>query len=281
VLVSALALGGAAAAQPKKPAPAKPAPGKPAPAPAPKPAAPVDVNAEIKKMLGDDEGKATQGAQRLGDSRDPRALAALLDALSLGLTPKVAAAALESVGNFKSAGSFDTVAGYLKYRDRRVRAAAVHAMGALEDARAVDLVLASLRDPQKEVRAAALDVVENRKIKRAIDPTLELFKKGDEATARALAAMADADLARVIGEQIGTAPDDLVARALGLVLLNKDFKGEPARVEVVRTLAKVPGTEAVEQLTAYIESVPANPPRQSRREAEALVEQRLTGGGGN
>ena len=78
------------------------------------------------------------------------------------------------------------------------------------------------------------------------------------------------------GAELATAL--VLPAALGLILLNKDFKGEPARVQVVRTLAKVPGTEAVEQLTAYIESVPANPPRQSRREAESLVEQRLTGG---
>src|SRR5688572_3657347 len=97
VLAAALALSGSAAAQPK--GGGKPAPPKPVPAPV-KPAA-VDVNAEIKKMLGDDEGKAAQGAQRLGDTRDPRALVALLDALALGLSPKVAAAALESVGNFK------------------------------------------------------------------------------------------------------------------------------------------------------------------------------------
>jgi HEAT repeat protein len=265
-----------AAAKPAPPALAKPAP----PAPPAKPAV-VDVPAEIKKLYGPDEDKATQGAQRLGDSRDPRALAALLDGLALGLPPKAAAAALLAVTRFKNPGSFDTVAAFLRYRDRRVRAAAVTAMGALDDARAVELVLAALHDTHKEVRAAALDVIEARKIKRSVDIVLDLFKKGDEATARALAAMADADLARVIGEQIGTAPDELVARALGLILLNKEFKGEPARVEVVRTLGKVPGTEAIEQLTTYIESVPANPPRQSRREAEQLVEQRVSGGGGN
>ncbi|HTM23233.1 MAG TPA: HEAT repeat domain-containing protein [Kofleriaceae bacterium] len=297
MLASTLALGGSAVAQPKppadKPAPAKPPvpagkpnPGKPPgakpvpPTPPAPPAKPVvvDVAAEIKKLYGADEDKATQGAQRLGETRDPKALAALLDGLALGLPPKAAAAALLSVAKHKSPGSFDTVAGFLHYRDRRVRAAAVAAMGALDDARAIELVLAALHDPHKEVRASALDVIEERKLKRATDVVLDLFKKGDEASARALAAMADADLARVIGEQIGTAPDELVARALGLILLNKDFKGEPARVEVVRTLAKVPGTEAVEQLSAYIESVPANPPRQSRREAEQLVEQRLTGG---
>lgn len=259
-----------------KPAPAKPAPAKPAPA---KPVA-VDAAAEIKRLTGADEDKAATAAQRLGETRDARAVPALLDALALGVAPKVAAAALDALASHRAAGSFDTVAAYLRYRDRRVRAAAVRAMGGLEDARAIEHVLAALRDPQKEVRAAAVAVVEARRIKRAIDPLLELFKKGDEATAKALAVMADADLARVIGEQIGTAPDDLVARALGLILLNKEFKGEPARVQVVRSLAKVPGTESIEQLTAYIESVPANPPRQSRREAEQLVEQRLSGGGG-
>ena len=35
---------------------------------------------------------------------------------------------------------------------------------------------------------------------------------------------------------------------------------------------------ALEQLTTYVASIPEKPPRQSRREAEAIVEARLTGG---
>jgi hypothetical protein len=46
----------------------------------------------------------------------------------------------------------------------------------------------------------------------------------------------------------------------------------------VRALGKVPGNEALEQLTTYVASVPENPPRQSRREAEAIIEARLGGG---
>ena len=37
--------------------------------------------------------------------------------------------------------------------------------------------------------------------------------------------------------------------------------------------------DALEQLTTYVASTPEKPPRQSRREAEVLIEQRLAGGG--
>ena len=43
-------------------------------------------------------------------------------------------------------------------------------------------------------------------------------------------------------------------------------------IQVVRALGKVPGSEAVEQLSSYIEKTPEKPPRQSRREAEAIIE---------
>lgn len=271
----------------KKPGPAKkakpPKKAKPAKKPAEaakKPAKPVkvDVSAEGKRLLEANPEVAAKAAELLGMTRDAKALVYLLDALALGLHPKVAAAALAATAAHRSVSAFDTAAYYARYRDARVRAAAVEALAAQDDSRAVELVLAALHDGNKTVRAAASRAVAERSIKRGIEPMLELLKRGDDAAVEPLAEMADADLARAVGELIGQAPDALVAATLGAILLKPDFKPEAARVEVVRALGKVPGSDAVEQLTTYIEKTPEKPPRQSRREAESLVEARLTGG---
>jgi len=238
----------------------------------------VDVAAEGKRLFDAKPDAAAKAAEMLGKTKDARALAHLLDALATGLHPKVAATALRSVGAHGGVAAFDTLAYYAHYRDPRVRAAAVGALQSQDDSRAVELVLASLRDGHKSVRGAAANVVAARKIKRGIEPLLELMKRGDDATVQPLADMADADLARAVGELMGEAPDALLARCLGAILLRPSFKPEAARVQVVRSLGKVPGTDAVEQLTTYIEKTPEKPPRQSRREAESLVEARLTGG---
>ncbi len=238
----------------------------------------VDVTAEIARLDDAKADVATEAATRLGLTRDPRALTALLDALATGLQPKAAEAALRSVAEHESIKAYDVVVYYLHYRDPRVRAAAVAAIGSIDDGRVDNFVLGALHDGDKVVRAEAAQMVAERKIKRGIEPMLDLMKKGDEGVVEPLAVLADADLARVIGEQIGVAPDALVARCLGQILLKPSFKEESVRVQVVRTLGKVPGSEAVEQLTSYIEAIPEKPPRQSRREAEAIIEARLTGG---
>ena len=53
-------------------------------------------------------------------------------------------------------------------------------------------------------------------VREAIDPLFELLARGEEPAARALAAMADADLARKIGDQFGKVPDASLALCLGI-----------------------------------------------------------------
>jgi HEAT repeat protein len=277
-----------ASAQPSQHSPAAaaaaPAPGRPGGKPADKarPAKPgkpiaVDVAAESKRLVGADVEAAVAAARALGDSTDKAAREALLDALALGLDPRVTAAALGSLVRLPDASVYDVAAFYASYRNAKVRAAAVSALGALDDSRAVAGVLQALHDSDKDVRAAAAEVVARRKLKQGIEPLLALLKKGDDAAGPALATLADPDLARSLGDLIGTAPDGPLARCLGAILLRTDFGAEPAKLELVRALGKVPGPDAVEQLAAYIEATPEKPPRQSRREAEALVDARLTG----
>jgi HEAT repeat protein len=238
---------------------------------------PVAQIADLTALLqGTEVEAAIKAADSLGTIKEPPALDALMSALSLGLHPRVAAAALDAVAQHADIRSYETLRFYLHHRDPRVRAAAVRAVGKLDDPRAAGHAIMALSDTDKTVRTAAIEIVAARQWRLGIEPMLELLKKGDEATAPALASLATPDLARALGELIGVAPDFLLARALGLILRRQDFGPETALVQVVRTLGKVPGQEAIDQLERYVEFIPASPPRQSRREAEALIKARTT-----
>jgi HEAT repeat protein len=236
----------------------------------------VDVAKERAALFGADAQAAAAAATRLGQASQAGALDALLDGLALGLDPTVAAAALEGLARHADPRAFDVLDHYRHYRTPRVRAAAVEGLGALDDARAAGGVLHALHDGDALVRAAAARVVAARKLQKGVELLLALLQKGDEGSVEPLAQMASAELAKEVAELIGVAPDGLLARCLGMILLRPDFK-EEARLEVVRAIGKISGDEALEQLTTYVASVPENPPRQSRREAEAIVEARLGG----
>ena len=86
-----------------------------------------------------------------------------------------------------------------------------------------------------------------------------------------------ADVGR-LGDQLGKAPEALLAQTLGMVLKRSDFGPEAARVDVVRTLGKIQDAAAVTALTDYLDATPKTPPRQSRDEAQKMVSARLGGG---
>ena len=237
----------------------------------------VNASAQRAALEGADVAAATRAAQTLGRDRSMEGLEALLDALALGLHPEVAAAALDALAQRPHPKAIDTLAHYLGHRNPKVRASAVTALAAIDDKRVDKFVLATLRDGHESVRAAGAAAVGKRRIKDGVAPMLKLMVKGDEATAPALAAMADADLAAKVAETVGTAPDAIIARCLGGMLMRADFKPEGARVEVVRALGRVPGQESIEQLSNYIASIPPNPPRPSRKEAESLMQKKLGG----
>jgi HEAT repeat protein len=263
-LAVAMALPSVSLAQRKK---------KPAPTLAAGPAAEA-----AKALVGADVDAAAKAAAVLGKDRSQTGLDALLDALALGLHPQVAVAALDALAARKKPAALDTLVAYREHRSPKVRASAVAALAAIDDRRAEKHILAALRDGHVSVRAAGAAAVAQRKLKAGIEPLMLLLARGDEATVPALAALGDPELAKQVAETIGKAPDAVVARCLGGMLARPDFKPEAARVEVVRALGRIEGEEAFEQLTRYVSSVPKNPPRQSRKEAEQLIQRRLGGG---
>jgi HEAT repeat protein len=240
------------------------------------------IEAPANALVGADVKAAARGAEMLGSIivKEPRALDVLLDALALGLAPEVTAAALTAVAAQTDARAFDTVEFFTRYRDDAVRTAAMRAMGALDDRRAAGPVLRALRDRAQSVREVAIGIVAARDLRMGIEPMVELLKKGEPATVPALAKMAGPDLALVLGELIGEVPAPLLANTFGGMLAREDFGPETARVQVVRALGKVPGGESVAALRAYVASLPADSPRQSRREAQALIKELTSPGGG-
>lgn len=237
----------------------------------------AELAARVAALRGADLDAAVKAAEALGAAKDPAALEALVGVLILGHHPRVITAALVSLGAHADAGSYELVEIYLRHRDAAVRTAAVKTIGVFEDPRTSGHVLAALHDSARDVRAAAMGVIAAKDMRTAIEPMLELLKKGDEAAVPALATLANPDVARTLGELIGVAPDTLLARAFGLILGRADFGPETARVQVVRALGKVPGNDAVAELQRYVASIPETPPRQSRREAEALIQARSGG----
>jgi HEAT repeat protein len=237
----------------------------------PKPS--VDVVAKRDALLGTDKTAAVDAAAALGDSDEAAAHEVLLDALALGLSPDVAIAALDAVGMHPGAGDASVLGFYTRYRDEEVRAAAARALGP----DTAKVLIAALSDGDAKVRAAAAEAAAARKVKAATKPLLALLAKNDEAAARALAQLADVELAKVVAEQLGQVPDDLLAICLGAMLLRADFGPDPARLEVVRAIDKIAGVEATKALGDYVSNTPEKPVRPSRVEAEKLFDERAGG----
>jgi HEAT repeat protein len=167
---------------------------------------------------------------------------------------------------------------YAGHHNPSVRGTAIASLATYPDPVAHGVVVQGLHDPAGVVRNAAAAAAAKAHVREAVPALFELLALGEESAARALADMADADLVRKIGDQLGKVPDTALALCLGLVLRRADFGPDAERVEVVRAIAKITDQAAVNVLTDYIDATPKNPPRQSRAEAEKIVEARLGGG---
>ena len=238
----------------------------------------VDLSAEVTALAGADAEAAAKAADALGASAEPAAHDALLDALALGLPPAVAANAFTALTKHPAPPDVGALRRYAAHHTPAVRAAAITALASYPDPNAKLAVIAGLHDKVATVRAASAAAAGKGRIRDAVDPMIQLLAKGEEAPARSLAAMADIELARKLADQLGKVPESQLALALGLILKRPDFGPDPARVEIVRAIAKINDSAAVTALTDYLDATPKNPPRPSRQEAQGVVEARLGGG---
>lgn len=240
--------------------------------------APSDLGADTAALAGTDAEAAAHAAERLGALDTPAAHDVLLDALAMGLAPDVAVPALGALALHPAPPDVGALKRYAGHHNPAVRAATLAALSMYPDPTAQALVIAALHDPVGTVRGAAAAAAARGRVRVAVEPLVQLLARGEDPAARALAALADPELARKLADQLGHVPDPSLAACLGLILRRQDFGPDTARVEIVRAIGKIQDASAVTALTDYIDAVPKNPPRPSRHEAEMIVEARLGGG---
>jgi HEAT repeat protein len=232
-------------------------------------------NAALVKDLGDaDEARAVDAATALGKSNDPKAVEALVAALDAGTTPKAAAAMCAALGARKDVRGVGILLQYAHHRAPEVRRAALGALTAINDKRVSDALLAALGDSDPEVRAAAAKGIADRREKGAEERLIKLMEHRDASAATGLAAIATPQLAHRLSEMLGSVPDPILCTTLGEMLKRADFGPEPIRVEVVRTLSKVPGVDSTAVLVEYVASTERDKNRPSRIEAQKIVDER-------
>jgi HEAT repeat protein len=231
-------------------------------------------NVGKKEIRNPDEKQAIDAAAKLGEDPSPKALETILDELAVGAPPKVQATLLAGLAGRKEPRAVEVLALYTHNRNPELRKKAVVAISELPDKRAVPVLMAALSDSVEEVRAAAANALAKRKELSAEDSLIKLLAHKDAAAVDAIAAIGGAVTARKLGELLGQIPDGLLASTLGDLLKRPDFGPDPIRVEVVKTLAKVPGVEATTALVEYVAATEKDKTRPSRGEAKKAIEQR-------
>lgn len=233
-----------------------------------------EIVGEVTALSGLDVEAAARAAETLGGFDLPAAHDALLDGLALGLPAPVAVIAMVALSKHPAPADVPALKRYAGHRNPNVRSGAFTALAAYPDPAARAAIVVGLSDRTGSVRTAAANAAGKGRVRDAVDSLLALLAKGEDSSARALAALADPDLARRIADHYGKVPDPALALALGSILKRPDFGPDPARVEIVRAMAKIQDSSAVKQLGEYLDATPKNPPRPSRQEAEMVVEAR-------
>jgi HEAT repeat protein len=244
--------------------------------PKPRPARPLS-SAELAdlrgKLLGDDLAAATQAARRLGESGARNASGPLGELLAIGTIPSLAVEALAALEKLRDPKSLQILTLYSGNRNAPVRIAAVKALAAIPDSRAAGVLIERLGDSAAEVRTAAAQAVAARKERRAADRLFKLVARNDAGAAGPLGTLIAPDDVPRLAELRGRTDDAVLADALGEFLKRTDVP-DRLRVDVVRTLARMPGAAATTALVEYLASVPEKDPRASREEAQKIVDSR-------
>ena len=233
-----------------------------------------DLAALKAQAQADDDQAGEDAAKKLSESKDPKAVDAILDSLAVGASPRVQAALLAGLGGKKDARAVAALVHYAKNRNADLRKKALTSLAELPDARATAPLMEALSDSVPEVRAAAAAGLGKRKERSAEPKLIKLLQRKDAAAATALAAIATPESAHRISEMLGQIPDSLFCETLGAMLKRPDFGPEPIRVEVVKALAKVPGTDSTAALVEYVAATEKDKTRPSRLEAQKIVDQR-------
>lgn len=257
----------------RAPKPAATATAAAVPATETKPLSEAELRLLAQTLVGSDANAAEQAAARLGETGQPAAVDALVEALAVGTWPHLAVSYLRALGQLKSPSALQILVLYAGHRDSKVREAALLALEPLPEDAVAGVLLERLGDREPAVRAAAANALANRKDARAVPRLFLLVQKSDGGAAAPLGQLAPLDFAPKVAELRGTIDDGTLATALGEFLKRADAP-DRLRIDLVRTLGRVPGAEATTALVEYLATVPEGEARPSKEAAETLVEQR-------
>jgi len=237
-------------------------------------------------LLGDDDAASLEAATALGASGAANAADPLVELLAGGASAPRSAAALDALAKLGDGGAltsspatanatFEVLDLYSGNRTPDLRQRAVKALGTMRDARAVPTLIDRLGDAAPNVRATAGEALAARHELKAAPRLLALVKKSDPGAAGPLALLATPDLVPHIAELAGSVDDGVLATTLGEYAKRPDVP-DKLRVDVLRTVANLPGAAATTALIEYIAAVPAKDDRPSKKQAQKLLDERGT-----
>lgn len=223
-----------------------------------------------RDLTSEDDDVAIAAAKKLGEGGGA---AALVGGLAMGLRPAVAAEALAALGKARDPRAVAVLLLYAGNVNAPVRLAAVKALGQQGDPRAVELLLERLGDSHPQVRAAAAEALAARKVTRATQRLMLLMARNDAGAAGPLGALIAPSAIPQLAELHGRVDDNVLATALGEFLKRPEVP-DRLRVDVVKTVGRLPGAAATAALVEYLASVPEKERRPSKEEAQRLIDQR-------
>jgi HEAT repeat protein len=221
-------------------------------------------------LQSDDPAKAIAAAGKLGAQKR---VDTLLEVIAMGASPKVEAAIIDALAACHSERAFDTLLRYADNRNVDVRKRALAALAETSDKRASARLMEALGDSDATVRALAAKHVAHRHDKGADEQLLKLLRRGDAGAATPLGSIATPEMTRRLAELISSVSDALLSQTLGEILKRQDV-ADPLRLEVVRTLGKIPGADSTTALVEYVASVPGKQERPSKAEAQKIIDQK-------
>jgi HEAT repeat protein len=241
---------------------------------APRPPLSADALDKLRELLaGPDPATVAETAKALGEASASNASVPLIEMLAAGARPAAVIAAIDALGKLRDPASIEVLNLYAGNRSADARRHAVQAMGVFADARVVPILVERLGDAAPDVRAAAAEALATRGEKSVAPRLLALLRRNDAGAAGPLGTLAPISMLPQITELQGSVDDANIASALGELLKRQDVP-EPVRIDVVKTLGRVPGAASTTALVEYIGTLTASDTRTSKRESEKIVDER-------
>ncbi len=200
----------------------------------------------------------------------------IVDLLHTGLTPELAQAALDTLGDLEAESASPTIAEYTQHRNLRVRQAATKALVKTKGPAAVRALQHALSDQDGMVRGVAANGLGQLKAKGAVaDLFLALDHRVNEASA-SIGMVCSAQECEQLSTRIGKIPFDVVTSGIEQALFRSDVPDD-TKIKLVGRIRELGTQEANKFLK---ETFKKWPPSGSARVKQALDQAvQATGGG--